>query len=240
MALVLLGTGRIRAGDRHHRRHPLGRPGVAGSAGGRGRPERGAAVVPMSGATRAHGPPPRLGRRAVEPFELAARAAVTNDSSELLDLLVEGGALSSDLRAQVLERAGGNPFFLEEIVQRLLDEPASVEDLEIPDTVQGVLAARIDLLTPIEKRVLQSASVVGRTFWNGAVGSLLEPGPDPMELDEGLSRLEDRGLVHGRAGSSIVGERQFSFRHILIKDVAYEGLPRRDRARAHAGVAEWF
>jgi class 3 adenylate cyclase/tetratricopeptide (TPR) repeat protein len=164
----------------------------------------------------------------------------TNDSSELLDLLVEGGALSSGLRAQVLERAGGNPFFLEEIVQRLLDEPASVEDLEIPDTVQGVLAARIDLLTPIEKRVLQSASVVGRTFWNGAVGSLLEPGPDPMELDEVLSRLEDRGLIHARAGSSIVGERQFSFRHILIKDVAYEGLPRRDRARAHARVAEWI
>jgi class 3 adenylate cyclase/tetratricopeptide (TPR) repeat protein len=164
----------------------------------------------------------------------------TNDSSELLDLLVEGGALSNDLRAQILERAGGNPFFLEEIVQRLLDEPASVEDLEIPDTVQGVLAARIDLLTPIEKRVLQSASVVGRTFWNGAVGSLLEPGLDPVELDEVLRRLEDRGLVHARTGSWIVGERQFSFRHILIKEVAYEGLPRRDRARAHARVAEWI
>jgi class 3 adenylate cyclase/tetratricopeptide (TPR) repeat protein len=164
----------------------------------------------------------------------------TNDSSELLDLLVERGALSNDLRAQILERAGGNPFFLEEIVQRLLDEPASSENLEIPDTVQGVLAARIDLLTPIEKRVLQSASVVGRTFWNGAVGSLLEPGLDPVELDEVLWRLEDRGLVHARTGSWIVGERQFSFRHILIKDVAYEGLPRRDRARAHARVAEWI
>jgi class 3 adenylate cyclase/tetratricopeptide (TPR) repeat protein len=164
----------------------------------------------------------------------------SNDSSELLDLLVEAGALSNDLRAQILERAGGNPFFLEEIVQRLLDEPASAEDLEIPDTVQGVLAARIDLLTPIEKRVLQSASVVGRTFWDGAVGSLLEPGLDPVELDEVLRRLEDRGLVHARSGSWIVGERQFSFRHILIKEVAYEGLPRRDRARAHARVAEWI
>ena len=164
----------------------------------------------------------------------------TNDSSELLDLLVEGGALSSDLHAQILERAGGNPFFLEEIVQRLLDEPAGSEDLEIPDTVQGVLAARIDLLTPIEKRVLQSASVVGRTFWNGAVGSLLEPGPDPAQLDEALWRLEDRGLVHARTGSSIVGERQFSFRHILIKDVAYESLPRRDRGSAHLHVAEWI
>ena len=164
----------------------------------------------------------------------------TDESSELLDLLVEGGALSSDLRALILERAGGNPFFLEEIVQRLLDEPADIDDLEIPDTVQGVLAARIDLLTPPEKRILQSAAVVGRTFWSGAVRSLLEPDPGTVEIDDVLRRLEDRGLVHARMGSSIVGERQFSFRHILIKDVAYEGLPLRDRARAHARVAEWI
>jgi class 3 adenylate cyclase/tetratricopeptide (TPR) repeat protein len=164
----------------------------------------------------------------------------TTESSQLLDLLVEGGALSSDLRALILERAGGNPFFLEEIVQRLLDEPAGVEELEIPDTVQGVLAARIDLLTPVEKHALQAASVVGRTFWGGAVRALLDPDPGPAELDEVLWRLEDRGLVHARAGSSIVGERQYAFRHILIKDVAYESLPRRDRGRAHARVAAWI
>jgi class 3 adenylate cyclase/tetratricopeptide (TPR) repeat protein len=163
-----------------------------------------------------------------------------SDSSHLLDLLVEGGAVSSDLRTLILERAGGNPFFLEEIVQRLLDEPAGVEYLDIPDTVQGVLAARIDLLTPVEKLVLESASVVGRTFWNGAVASLLEPAPDPLELDDVLWRLEDRGLVHGRIGSTIVGEREFSFRHVLIKDVAYESLPRRDRGKAHARVAGWI
>jgi class 3 adenylate cyclase len=164
----------------------------------------------------------------------------TTESSQLLDLLVEGGALSSDLRSLILERAGGNPFFLEEIVQRLLDEPAGVEDLEIPDTVQGVLAARIDLLTSLEKKVLQSASVVGRTFWSGAVRELLDPAPGATELDEILWRLEDRGLVHARAGSSIVGERQFSFRHVLIKDVAYESLPRRERGTAHARVAAWI
>ena len=94
----------------------------------------------------------------------------TDESAQLLELLVESGALSSDLRALILERAGGNPFFLEEIVQRLLEEPAGVEDLEIPDTVQGVLAARIDLLMPLEKRVVQSAAVVGRTFWIGPFG----------------------------------------------------------------------
>jgi len=106
--------------------------------------------------------------------------------------------------------------------------------------VQGVLAARIDLLTPIEKSVLQSAAVVGRTFWNGAVQELLEPGPGAVELDEILVRLEDRGLVHAHTGSSIVGEGESSFRHVLIKDVAYESLPRRERAKAHAMVAGWI
>jgi class 3 adenylate cyclase/tetratricopeptide (TPR) repeat protein len=162
------------------------------------------------------------------------------ESGRLLDLLVEHGTVSSDLRLRILERAGGNPFFLEEIVQRLMDEPTGIERLDIPDTVQGVLAARIDLLTPLEKRVLQSASVIGRTFWSGAVRSLLEPDPGSVELDDMLRRLEDRGLVHARIGSTIVGEREFSFRHILTRDVAYESLPRRDRARAHARVAAWI
>jgi class 3 adenylate cyclase/tetratricopeptide (TPR) repeat protein len=161
------------------------------------------------------------------------------ESGELLDLFVERGGVPSHLRPLILERAGGNPFFLEEIVQRLMDEPG-IELQDIPDTVQGVLAARIDLLTPLEKHVLQSASVVGRTFWNGAVRSLLEPDPGSVELDEVLWRLEDRGLVHARIGSTIIGEREFLFRHVLTRDVAYESLPRHDRARAHARVAEWI
>ena len=99
-------------------------PALLDLAGGRGRPERGAAVVPLSGAARAHGPPPRLGRRAMEPFELAARAAVHERFIGAPPICSwRAVPLSSDLRAQILERAGGNPFFLEEIVQRLLDEP---------------------------------------------------------------------------------------------------------------------
>jgi hypothetical protein len=72
------------------------------------------------------------------------------------------------------------------------------------------------------------------------VRSLLEPDPGSVELEEVLWRLEDRGLVHARIGSTIVGEREFMFRHILTRDVAYQSLPRRDRARAHARVAEWI
>ena len=173
------------------------------------------------------------------------------EAAQMLDLLIDE-ALSSSLRSRILESAGGNPFFLEEIVQRLVDERASddagheretastIEDVDIPDTVQGVLAARMDLLPVFEKRVLQLASVVGRTFWNGAAASLLEPDPSATELDGALSRLERRGLVHARLGSMIVGEREYSFRHVLTQEVAYESLPRRDRARAHDRVAGWI
>ena len=108
------------------------------------------------------------------------------------------------------------------------------------DTVQGVLAARMDLLPASEKRVLQTASVVGRTFWNGAVASILDGEDRPQDLDDILWRLEDRGLVHARIGSTIVGEREFSFRHILTQEVAYESLPRRERATAHDRVAGWI
>ena len=98
----------------------------------------------------------------------------------------------------------------------------------------------MDLLPASEKRVLQTASVVGRTFWNGAVASILDGEDRPQDLDDILWRLEDRGLVHARIGSTIVGEREFSFRHILTQEVAYESLPRRERATAHDRVAGWI
>ena len=165
------------------------------------------------------------------------------DAGDLLDLLlVDAAEVPGSLRARILERAGGNPFFLEEIVLHLMEEHPGpeIEDVRIPDTVQGVLAARMDLLPASEKRVLQTASVVGRTFWNGAVASILDGEDRPQDLDDILWRLEDRGLVHARMGSTIVGEREFSFRHILTQEVAYESLPRRERATAHARVAGWI
>ena len=130
------------------------------------------------------------------------------DAGDLLDLLlVDAGEVPGSLRARILERAGGNPFFLEEIVLHLMQEHPGpeIENVQIPDTVQGVLAARMDLLPASEKRVLQTASVVGRTFWNGAVASILDGEDRPQDLDDILWRLEDRGLVHARIGSTIVG-----------------------------------
>ena len=155
------------------------------------------------------------------------------------------------MHGRILERAEGNPFFLEEIVRHLIDERldrprrttaggrrADIEHVEIPDTVQGVLAARIDLLDPDEKRALQAAAVVGRVFWPGAVAGLLNG--EAEHVEETLDRLERRDLVLSRIGSAMAGEREFIFKHILTRDVAYDSLPRRDRPAAHARVAEWI
>jgi class 3 adenylate cyclase len=172
------------------------------------------------------------------------------EADRLVGFLLEVEDLPAGVHARILERAEGNPFFLEEIVRHLIDEgrivregdrwraTADIAHVEIPDTVQGVLAARIDLLESTEKRALQRAAVVGRVFWAGPVGRLLNG--DRERLRETLDRLEERELVLSRLTSSIAGEPEFIFKHILTRDVAYESLPRRDRATAHSAVAEWI
>jgi class 3 adenylate cyclase len=175
------------------------------------------------------------------------------ESGRLLELLLEDAQdqVPTSVRDRILERAGGNPFFLEQIIDHLGEErlaaggpagTAFLEKVEIPDTVHAVLTARIDLLEPLEKRVLRSAAVVGKEFWSGPVARLLEGEVAGGEraVEDVLLRLEDRGLILARLSSTIEGERAFVFLHILTRDVAYESLPRRERQRAHAYVAEWI
>jgi class 3 adenylate cyclase/tetratricopeptide (TPR) repeat protein len=175
-------------------------------------------------------------------------------SAEQADRLVHELLTIEDLpdsvHARILERAEGNPFFLEEIVRQLIDEGHLVRDegrwraldeierVVIPDTVQAVLAARFDLLDPQDKRVLQAAAVVGRVFWPGPV-ALLAHLPDDV-VDASLRTLEDRELVLTRLTSSLEGQQELIFKHVLIRDVAYGSLPRRDRTDAHAAVAGWI
>jgi class 3 adenylate cyclase len=159
------------------------------------------------------------------------------------------GLLASELPVRVrnalVERAGGNPFFVEELVATLIDHGVLArsnggwnaqelpEGFEIPDSVHGVLAARIDLLPPIEKGALQAAAVVGRVFWPSAVETLV--GGDPnYEL------LEQRDFIRRRPGSSLPGEREFAIKHALTREVAYSSLPKARRARLHAALAEWI
>jgi hypothetical protein len=145
-----------------------------------------------------------------------------------------------------VQGAEGNPFFIEELVATFIDQGVlsrttsgwAVGNLprgfRVPDSVQAVLAARIDLLPPEEKAALQAASVIGRAFWSGPVYALLE-GAEPN-----LAVLEEREFVRRRGGSSLAGEREYVIRHALTREVAYESLPKASRARMHAAFAAWL
>jgi class 3 adenylate cyclase len=170
------------------------------------------------------------------------------ESERLVSLLLDVDELPGDLRGRMLERSEGNPFYLEEIVHQLIDEGLlqrvderwrareGIADVEIPDTVQAVILARLDLLEPEERGVAQAASVVGRVFWAGAVARLARP----ADVHETLQTLRRRELVLDRLTSSMAGDDEYIFKHVLIRDVAYESLPRKERARLHAEAAGWL
>ena len=170
-------------------------------------------------------------------------------ASKLVTMLLEVEALPDGVHDRIVERAGGNPFFAEEIVRHLVDrrgadEPSvggpapDVAAIPIPDTVQAVIAARIDLLRPDEKQVLQAGAVVGRIFWPAPVARYLDVAPH--HVVDLLRALEARDLVISRLDSSMRGEQEYIFKHALVRDVAYESIPRRDRAMAHLEVVRWI
>ncbi len=144
---------------------------------------------------------------------------------------------AGDVVPQVAERSGGNPLFAEEMVNRLLEEE-TVEAQALPSTVQSLLAARLDSLDRLERRLLQSASVVGQTFWEGAlVPTAAEEG---LDLGQTLANLEEKDLLAPSPGSRLAGEREYAFKHVLIRDVAYSMLPKSVRCRKHVEVAEFI
>jgi class 3 adenylate cyclase/tetratricopeptide (TPR) repeat protein len=161
-------------------------------------------------------------------------ALTQGDAEELVDALLAEAGLPSDVRNDVLAKTEGNPLFVEETVCML----AEGEDgrAPIPDTLQALIAARIDGLSPRAKLVLQRASVVGRVFWRGAIAQLSGDG----DVDEALDALLLRDFVQREARSSISGEHAFRFKHILIREIAYSGLTKSDRAELHAAFAEWL
>jgi class 3 adenylate cyclase/DNA-binding SARP family transcriptional activator/DNA-binding IscR family transcriptional regulator len=165
-------------------------------------------------------------------------------TARLVDDLVGPDASLDGLSELIGERTGGNPFFVEEVVQSLVDsgllegEPGTyrlahpIEEIEIPASVQALLAARIDRLPAREKSVLQSAAVIGREFTR----TVLEPVTDVAahELAESLEQLTRAELIYER---SHLPEPEYAFRHPLTQDVAYRSQLRQRRARTHAAAA---
>jgi len=161
-----------------------------------------------------------------------------DDSEELADALLEEHQVSGNIRARLLDKAEGNPLFVEETVRMLLEQGADGGD-RIPDSLQAMIGARIDRLPAGAKIVLQRGSVIGRTFWAGAIDHL-SPEYDADELEDLLDDLLLRDLVTREERSTIGGEAAYRFKHVLIREVAYGGLSKSGRAEYHTRFAEWL
>ena len=168
------------------------------------------------------------------------------DGVELVHGLLAGEG-PPEIVERVLHQSEGNPFYVGELLRMMVDDGTlerssgggwrATRSLPsaLPDTVQGVIASRLDLLTRTGKRAIQDASVVGRVFWPGVLARL-GPGEALAVTDE----LVDKGLVVERDGSAIEGERELMFNHVLTRDVAYASIPRARRVEAHAIVLDWM
>jgi class 3 adenylate cyclase/tetratricopeptide (TPR) repeat protein len=159
-----------------------------------------------------------------------------DEARELVDVLLPEDGLPEPVYNDLLEKTEGNPLFVEETIRMLLERGSDHLDTRIPDTLQALIAARIDGLPAPEKSLLHRAAVIGRIFWHGAVSHLA---PD-LDVDALLESLLLRDFVLGEQRSTIIGERAFRFKHMLIREVAYSGLSKAERARLHTRFAEWL
>ena len=141
---------------------------------------------------------------------------------------------SADLAGAVAERSGGNPLFAEEMAHRIAEEGDNGGGADLPDTVQAVLAARLDSLDPFERRLVQQASVLGRTFWESSLRPFAAA--EGGDLDDALTALVEKDILAPAGSAAFDGERELGFRHVLIRDVAYGMLPKAVRSRKHYEV----
>jgi len=148
--------------------------------------------------------------------------------------LGQAASATNDARAAELAgTAGGNPFFIEQLAATLAEAPMGTAR-PLPNTIRALLAARLDALPPAERSVLLDAAVGGKTFWRGALERMATGGDGLGDL---LWSLERRDLIRRDTVSSIEGDHQYSFTHVLIRDVAYELLPRARRRERHEQFA---
>jgi tetratricopeptide (TPR) repeat protein len=170
-------------------------------------------------------------------------------SVAMVSNLLGGGAEASDIATTIVGSTSGNPLFIEETLRMLVDRgllerrgdrwqvTCDMSELAAPDTVHAVIAARLDSLEPNDRALLQSASVVGEVFWWGAVADLARE-TTSIDVGRSLQALVRKELIRPDP-MAFFGEDAFRFGHLLIRDVAYDSLPKRARASLHERFAEW-
>jgi predicted ATPase len=176
--------------------------------------------------------------------EITLHELSPQQSRRMVESLLRIDALPASLREEVLAKAQGNPFFVEEVIRSLIDSGTVYHDgdswraregavaIAVPETLQGVILGRVDRLEGEIKHVLQSAAVIGRLFRRRLVGQVTR---QAEELDRALADLEDRALIYR---DRVVPEEEYSFQHVLTQDTVYHNILRRRRVQIHRQVAE--
>jgi tetratricopeptide (TPR) repeat protein len=159
----------------------------------------------------------------------------TEESAELVESLDR--AVDAATRGRILTTAAGNPLFLEEMLA-LVHEGGSAVSARVPETIQALLQARLDQLGPGERAVLERGAVEGELFHRDAV-SELTAGPDRANLHVSLTGLVRKELIRS-APATLAGQEAFRFRHLLMRDAAYDSLPKAVRAQLHEAFANWL
>ncbi|TML57428.1 MAG: adenylyl cyclase, partial [Actinobacteria bacterium] len=158
-----------------------------------------------------------------------------DETARLIAQLLNRSVLPAETQAALLARAGGNPLYAEQFVRMYAERG---EQTELPETVQGIIAARLDSLDLDGKSLLQNAAVLGKVFWAGALAAISSV--SVAELEERLRPLVRREFVTRGRRSSVAGETEYEFGHVLVRDVAYGQIPRAERVAKHRRAAEWI
>jgi class 3 adenylate cyclase/tetratricopeptide (TPR) repeat protein len=166
------------------------------------------------------------------------------------EILQKAASVPPALDELVIAGAEGNPFYVEELIKMLIDErvistgeiwtvdESRLGQVRVPSTLNGILQARLDGLPESERAVLQAASALGRAFWDGALAALT--GFDADAVSAALDGLEARELVFPRQNATFSGQREYVFKHALLRQVTYESVLKRQRRQYHLVSAEWL
>ena len=171
------------------------------------------------------------------------------ETRELVDALAGDVAMPTEMTDAIVVNASGNPLYSVEFVRMLVDRglmgrpearrgSTPVEALALPASLRGIIAARLDSLTPEDKSLLHAGAVIGRVVWPGALSAIT--GRPRRWITGRLRDLEEREFLQGASDSSVEGEPEYRFRHVLIRDVAYNEIPRLRRGEIHRKTAEWL
>jgi class 3 adenylate cyclase/tetratricopeptide (TPR) repeat protein len=166
-------------------------------------------------------------------------------TAQLVAALRDRDTLPAETAEAVVERSGGNPLYAEEFMRMMRDQSlreredgSLAEGIALPPTVQALLSSRLDALPSPLRSAAQDAAVVGLACWPGAIAAIAGT-PDEIAR-ESMEALVEREVVRRSKTTSVAGQTEYMFRHVLVRDVAYGRIPRAERARKHRAVAEWL